>query len=388
MKSNKKTILFVSTRPPFPLLSGEKNKTYNEIRTLSKKFKIIYCSLCPSKDLEEVQKLLSPYCDEIHLFKINIFQSLFGCFKSLVTGAPLQIGYFSSNKLKNFCQKKSKLVDGIFVNLFRAVQFIEKTNTNNIYLDMSDSISEHYKNAIHATSSKFWKMIYKLESKRMREYENKFLPLFKKVFLFNPEEIKLYKNNNLSWIPHGVNKKIIDYKYPGLLKKNNKISFLGKMDYRPNIDAVKWFASQVLPHIDEKFSFQIIGAYPSSEVLKLSENPRVSVTGFVDDPYKLLKESHCVVAPMVSGGGIQNKLLESMAIGCVNVVSSICAKPLMNISKEIIVSDDPLEMAGIINGLYPDSEMYRELEQSARDYILKNYTWEKFEDVLFNEINL
>jgi glycosyltransferase involved in cell wall biosynthesis len=256
-----------------------------------------------------------------------------------------------------------------------------------LFLDMSDSISEHYKNAVKVTSSPFWKLIYSFEGKRMRSYEEKYLNHFKKVFLFNPLEINLYDRGNMRWIPHGVNQKIIDYKLTCDLKRNNKISFLGKMDYRPNVEAVKWFVANVLPHVNERYTFQIIGAYPSKEVLQL-KGPRVEVTGFVDDPYLLLKESLCVVAPMVSGGGIQNKLLESMSIGCVNVVSSICARPLINVKDEILVEDDPQKMAQIINQLNPESDVYKHYEESSRIYITNNYTWEKFEEVLFHELDL
>jgi glycosyltransferase involved in cell wall biosynthesis len=222
----------------------------------------------------------------------------------------------------------------------------------------------------------------------MRIYEDQFIPIFKKVFLFNPEEIKIYKTNNLVWIPHGVNKKVLDYDYQADFRRNLKISFLGKMDYRPNVEAVKWFAQNVLPKLKPQFSFQIIGAFPSKEVLALKNNPRIEVTGFVDDPYRILLESHCVVAPMISGGGIQNKLLESMAIGCVNIVSTICARPLNGINNEIIVSDDPERIAKIINELDPQSEYYQMIQKASKDYIVNNYTWDKYEEVLYKEISL
>lgn len=386
MSNMKKKLLFVSTRPPYPLLSGEKNKAFNQIKILSKKYDLIYCGLCSQIDKEEVLKLLGPYCYEIHLVRSSFFKSLVGALRALLTGLPLQIGYFNSKELEEIVERESKSAEGAFINLFRAVQYVLKVEKP-LFLEMSDSISEHYKNAVKVTSSSFWKLIYAFEAKRMRRYEEEHLDLFKKVFLYNPLEIELYKRSNMRWIPHGVNQKIINYKLPREIKRNYKISFLGKMDYRPNVEAVKWFVARVLPYLDEKFSFQIIGAYPSKEVLQL-KGPRVEVTGFVDDPYLLLKESFCVVAPMVSGGGIQNKLLESMSIGCVNVVSSICARPLIDVKGEIIVEDEPQKMAQIINQLDPESESYRHYSEISREYILKNYTWEKFEEVLYREVDV
>lgn len=380
---SKPKLLFISTRPPYPLLSGEKNKTFNEIKILSKKFRVFYCSLCPASDKEEVEKLLSPFCEEVHLFSISRFSAALRALGALITGEPLQIGYFSSGKLKNFVHMRSQKVDALFVNLFRAVQFVPKSKIP-AFLDMSDSISEHYRNAVKVTTSIFWRWIYSFESKRMRAYEERHLGRFKKVFLFNPQEMKLYQEGNLVWIPHGVNDKVLNYP-PQERMSNNKVSFLGKMDYRPNVEAVKWFVQNVLPYLDPKFSFQIIGAFPSKEVLELASNPRVEVTGFVDDPYLMLCESHCVVAPMVSGGGIQNKLLESMAIGCANVVTSICARPLIDLKDEVAVTDEPQEMAKFIQEL--TTEKRREMGQKARQYIQKNYTWKRYEGVLFQEVS-
>lgn len=383
----KKKILFVATRPPFPLLSGEKNKAFNEIKILSKKYEIIYCGLCPRKDREDVLNLLSPYCLEVHLFKMDLIFSLLKALYATFTGLPLQIAYFTSEEMKRFIEDKSTEVDGVFLNLFRAVQYVVDVKKT-MYLDMSDSISEHYKAAVKVTSSPFWKIIYSIESKRMREYEDKYLHLFKKVFLYNPVEVKLYHTENLKWIPHGVNENVINYEAPVEIEKKDVVSFLGKMDYRPNIEAVKWFVYNVLPSLDKRFTFKIIGAFPTKEVIELQENSRVEVTGFVDDPYLLLKESICVVAPMVSGGGIQNKLLESMALGCVNIVSSLCAKPLIDLRGEIIIEDDPKRIAETINELNRDSLVYKQYSVSSRAYILKNYTWEKYAKILFEEVDV
>lgn len=380
--TTKQKILFISTRPPYPLLSGEKNKTFNEIKILSKKYDLIYCSLCPASDMGEVRKLLTPYCHEVHLVKSSKLASLAGALASLLTGKPLQVGYFFSTKLKSIVEKKITEVDAVFVNLFRAVQYLPST-TKPSYLDMSDSISEHYKKAVSVTTNFLWKFIFFFEGQRMRKYEDLHLKKFDKVFLFNPEEIKLYNAENLKWIPHGVNQKVLDYKIQ-MTPSNSKITFLGKMDYRPNVEAVKWFVAEVLPFLDKKFSFQIIGAFPSKEVLELNKIPRVEVTGFVDDPYKLLLESHCVVAPMVSGGGIQNKLLESMAIGCPNIVTSICARPLKDLKEEVLITDDPEKMATLISNL--GEKQRQELGERAKEYIQKNYTWEKYEEVLYREV--
>lgn len=378
-----KRLLYVTTRSPYPLLGGEKNKTFNTIKILSERYSITYCGQAHREDQEHVNELLAPFCEEIVLFESKIIFKIIGLINSLLRFRPLQIGYFYNPPQTEFVKAKSIESDLIFLNIIRSVQFIEQDIQKPIFLDMYDSISEHYKKAVKVTTSPLWKFVYFLESKLMRKYEDRFLPIFQKVFMFNPSEIELYGLKNLCWVPHGVNEVIINYTFRGELRKNNKISFLGKMDYRPNIEAVKWFARNVLPLLPNEYEFQIIGASPTLEVLELSKHDkRIIVTGFVEDPFRLLLESHAVVCPMVSGGGIQNKLLESMALGCINLVSPLCAKPLSQAEAGIIVCESPEDYVSAISQI----EMYSEVGVQARKIIKENYTWDSFKRFLFQNL--
>ncbi len=169
--------------------------------------------------------------------------------------------------------------------------------------------------------------------------------------------------------------------------KTTYVSF-GKMNYQPNIDAVMWFVENVLPLINKNLKFCIIGAYPPKEIKGLEKKYKnIVVTGFLDDPYEILKSSLCVVAPMQTGGGIQNKILECMALGTINIVSSLAAKPIGGVHGEhFLVIDKPEEIAQTINDIYANPHKYEHIKINSREFIKNNFTWTIYENKLMKII--
>ncbi|MEM2954762.1 MAG: glycosyltransferase, partial [Candidatus Nanoarchaeia archaeon] len=172
------------------------------------------------------------------------------------------------------------------------------------------------------------------------------------------------------------------FKYTKQNKKySNCIVFFGKMNYQPNIDAVLWFVKNVLPKLNKELKVHIVGAHPSEKIKNLEKKYKnIIVTGFVKDPYEIIKSSLCVVAPMQTGGGIQNKILESMALGTINIMSSLAAKPIgARHKKEIIIADDPKKMAYFINDIFKNPKKYEYLKDNSKKFIANNFTWSIYE---------
>jgi len=100
-----------------------------------------------------------------------------------------------------------------------------------------------------------------------------------------------------------------------------------------------------------------------------------------------LKSALCVVAPMQTGAGIQNKILECMALGTINIVSSLAAKPIgSEHNKHFLVCDDPKEIANYINKIYKNPKNFENLKKNAREYIMNNFTWSIYEKKLIEII--
>ncbi|MDR1897541.1 MAG: glycosyltransferase family 4 protein [Prevotellaceae bacterium] len=171
-----------------------------------------------------------------------------------------------------------------------------------------------------------------------------------------------------------------------VIKKQN-IAFLGKMNYRPNIEAVNWYLYNVHILLPSTYKFIIIGVSPCQEVINNAKKfSNVEITGFVDDPYKILQECAVVVAPMQTGGGIQNKVLESMALGQINILTTKAATPIYGATNGIhfLVENDPHLMADLIIDILNNRDKYVHIGNNARQLIKLKYTWKQYEQRLIS----
>ena len=155
--------------------------------------------------------------------------------------------------------------------------------------------------------------------------------------------------------------------------------FVGKMNYEPNVVAVTWFAERVLPKLLVTYpnlQFQIVGAHPEKRIQRLSNNQNIQVTGFVESIEPYFQRATIVVAPMLTGAGIQNKIIQAMSYGCCVVTTPIGAEGLTINHNEIAVWDSESEMIdGIIN-LLANREKRIEMGSSARQYVIDNLSTE------------
>lgn len=151
--------------------------------------------------------------------------------------------------------------------------------------------------------------------------------------------------------------------------------FVGKMNYEPNVVAVTWFAEHVLPKLLVTYpnlQFQIVGAHPEKRILRLSDNPNIQVTGFVESIEPYFQRATIVVAPMLTGAGIQNKIIQAMSYGCCVVTTSIGAEGLTINHNEIAVWDDEDKMVNGIKLLLSDREKRASMGKVARKYVMDN----------------
>ncbi|MBL9068154.1 MAG: TIGR03087 family PEP-CTERM/XrtA system glycosyltransferase [Sphingopyxis sp.] len=156
--------------------------------------------------------------------------------------------------------------------------------------------------------------------------------------------------------------------------------FTGQMDYRPNIDAVCWFAADILPlirrqHPDARFA--IVGRAPTDEVRALAKLPGVLVTGEVPDVRPWLAAAAAVVAPLLLARGVQNKLLEAMAMARPVVASAAAATGIdATPGEHLLVADDAAGMAAAVSSLFADREAAARMGQAARAQMIARYGWD------------
>ena len=160
--------------------------------------------------------------------------------------------------------------------------------------------------------------------------------------------------------------------------------FTGKMDYRPNIDAVLWFANEVLPRVvaaEPNVRFQIVGMNPHARLDPLRHNPHIEITGMVTDPVPYLHAADVFVIPMRVGGGTRFKALEAMAAAKAIVSTSLGVEGIgVEANRDLIIADSPDVFAAEILRLFADqraaAELTRQLGENAYRFVSAHYTWE------------
>lgn len=156
--------------------------------------------------------------------------------------------------------------------------------------------------------------------------------------------------------------------------------FTGQMDYRPNIDAVHWFANDILPLIRARHAstrFAIVGRAPTAEVRALEKLPGVTVTGEVPDVRPWLAAADAVVAPLLLARGVQNKLLEAMAMARPVVASTAAATGIDAVPGEhLLVADGAKAMADAVCALFDDGNVAAKIGQAARAQMIARYGWD------------
>ncbi len=383
-----KKILFLSSRLPYPPVGGDRLKNYWLLKILSKHFKVHLVSITD----QDVPKEFYDWANDLGLsykiFQKNKKQFYLNTLKGIITNRlPLQVNYYYFKDILGYIDSIYENYDLIFPTLIRTAKYVLDKQKPKIF-EMTDSIGLNYLRSANQTSSLKWKIIYLIESKRLLQFEKYCVEQFDKTLFVNKEERDYFNlPHKTEWLPNGVNENLLTYEKIDI-KCENHIAFFGKMDYQPNIDAVLWFVENVLPYLNRNIKFIVVGAYPKKIIQDLPKKfKNVEVTGYVEDPYLILKSCLCVVAPMQTGGGIQNKILECMALGTINIVSSLAAKPIgAEHGKHFLVCDDPKEMANVINNIYENPKNFETLKKNAREFIMNNFTWSIYEKKLMEII--
>ena len=387
-----KKILFLTSRLPYPPIGGDRLKNFWLLKILSKKHKVHLVSIVDNELPVEFSKWAEGLGITYKIFKKKKFEFYKNALNFIFNKLPIQVNYYYFKDIQEYIDSIYNDFDIIFATLIRTAQYVMFYDKPKI-LDMADSVALNYIKSNKSTKSIKWKIIYSLESNRLLKYEKLCIKRFDKTLFFNEEEKEFFKELQKTFcIPHGVNEELLKYEKKNA-KYKNYVIFFGKMDYQPNIDAVLWFLENVLSQIDKNLIFCVVGAYPPYFLKNLEKRYKnVIVTGFIGDPYEIIKSSVCVVAPMQTGGGIQNKILESMALGTVNIVSTLAAKPIgAKKNVHLIIEDNPVQIAKIINDIYINQEKYEQMKIESKNYISTNFTWSIYEkkiiEVLEDVIN-
>lgn len=394
-------LLFIAHRIPYPPNKGDKIRSYNILRHLAKSYDIdLFFLIDDPRDLHVVDAL-RPLVKNCFFDVIRPrLKKLQSCLH-LMRRKPLSVPYFYSHQLQKRIDKSiaEKEFSHVFCfssptaeYVFKSRYYQTKLKNTHLVMDLIDVDSLKWKQ--YAQSAK-WPMqaIYRREARELFDYELKIADQFDDLLLVSEAEKRLFqqqvKKGRISAISNGVDlDKFAPGKGTAVDRDTPVIVFTGLMDYWPNIDGVTWFVDNVFPLIRravDNVKFIIVGANPSPSVKTLAKYDGVEVTGFVDDVRDYIAAADLCVVPLRVARGIQNKVLEAMAMGkavvCTpDALEGIRAEP----GVEVVTSRDAHDFANSIITLLADGRRRDLLGENARKCMEKNYSWEQNLNILLS----
>lgn len=388
-QARQKLVVLLS-RIPYPLEKGDKLRAFHHIKQLSIQYDIyLFAITKPDLDNQIAENLLIEFCKEIHFVPVNIFQKIIGVVEAFIHFRPLQIGLFHNSftqrKISRIIQKISP--DAAFVQLHRMAPYVANLTIPKV-IDLQDAFSMGVYRRLHRVNV-LVRPLYWLEYLLLKRYELKMVQQFDKSIIISEVDRKWIDpkhEKEILLVQNGVD---FDFYQPDVIEKDFDLLFTGNMGYMPNIDASEFLVKEIMP-IVWKFipeaKVVLAGATPHSRVQNLASE-RVLVTGFVDDLRPYYQRSKVFVAPMRMGSGLQNKLLEAMAMHIPTITSDVANKALKATDKhEIIVANSAKEMAEAIVLVLSNEFDTTQLCTNAFQFISNRYNWDSQTEILHQSI--
>jgi len=379
--NQRKTILIVTTRFPWPLDDGFANKNYYLIKGLSCKYEIDLCVIQDGDVTKESLNKITPFCRSIEIFKPSILEKVIGFLRAICFCTPFQMALFYSQKAMQYVENKRKFADVSICSVIRSAQYFPLSSESVIY-DLADNLGEIYiRDSIKFHGIKRW--MYYTDGIRIKKYQDSLVKARVPIFLFNKEEVKKLNSKNVSVAPHGVNPVLFESIKPSDEIKDGVV-FFGRMNVETNLRSVIWFINNILVALPPSIKLYIIGAKPTQELLLLSkENKRIEVLGFIDNPYPMLKGAIASICPIQMGGGIQNKIIESQAVGALTIANSLAIKAFENISESgLLVADSIPEWVDTISQAYRNPYEFEINREMGANYAKKYFSWDSYLSVI------
>ncbi|MCG3207990.1 MAG: hypothetical protein FOGNACKC_01591 [Anaerolineae bacterium] len=380
-------ILFIS--PYIPSLI--RVRPYNIIKYLAQRgHQITLLALVPPGEETGSLSTLKTWCEQVETVPLPRWRTLWngvGALPQLAT--PLQAAYSRSPEMATLIRRTlaQQPFDAIHVEHMRGAELARAVGNRPVIFDSVDSITLLFEKVLAAGPTWRSRLMATVELSRNRRYEGSLLQRFSRVLVTSPQDKATLTalsahpqaDERIVVLPNGVD---LDYFAPlNQPRLADTLVFSGKMSYHANVAAAIDLITRVMPLIWQQkpeIKLTIVGKDPSPKLLELAGDPRISVTGTVPDMRPYIGRAALTILPMRYGVGIQNKVLEAMAMATPVITTSKTLGALqVQANRELLVADTPQAMAASALQLLADAELRQRVGDAGRQYVETCHDWRK-----------
>lgn len=384
-------ILFLVHRAPWPPDRGDRIRSWHMFEALAKLAPVHVAALADTaSDAEVAREKLAPLCKSLAI-EVRAVSRPLALGQAVLRGEPVSNRLFRSIALARHVE--TLLASGAITHIVafssQMAQYLPRDFAGPVIMDFVDVDSAKF--ATYAAQDKRQPLnwVHAREAVKLGVFEAEVARMVDASLFVSEAEAGLFRARSglgpdmVRAVENGIDTDRFDPALPleSVDAGQGPLAvFTGQMDYRPNIDAVRWFAADMLPSIRRRHPaarFAIVGRAPTDEVRALSALPGVTVTGEVPDVRPWLAAADVVVAPLLLARGVQNKLLEAMAMARPVVASAAAAEGIdATPGEHLLVADDARGIADAAASLFDDPAMAAAMGRAARERMIARYAWQ------------
>ncbi len=378
-------ILFLCHRLPYPPQRGGKIRPFNMIRHLGRSHEVTVATLVRTADELVEGRELSRYCHDLHVARISPAAGWARFGLHTLTRYPATFGYFYSPMLARTVRRllATKDFNAVLVHCSSMGPYVADHRGCRKVMDFGDADSEKWFE--YAKTGRFpLSLGFRLEGRKVMQYERWLGAQFDACSVNATRErdvLSRHVYTPIYVLPNGVD---LDYfrsrRSPGQGHAPRRLVFTGNMSYKPNVDAARYLVGDIVPRVRREVpdvELYIVGMDPTPAVRRLADGDRVVVTGRVDDVRPYFEAAAVALAPLRVARGLQNKVLEAMAMR-VPVVASPAACQGINAAadQDLLVGADPEAFSQAVLTLLRDPAARERYAAAGRTCVEQNHSWD------------
>jgi sugar transferase (PEP-CTERM/EpsH1 system associated) len=375
-------ICFLSPRFPYPAIKGDSLRVYHQLRTLSQQHRITLLTMTDTPVSSSDFAKVAPLCERVEVVPLSRWRTLWNLSRSLFSRQPMQVHYYRAGAFRKRLTAllAEERFDVIHATLIRMLPYVWNIREVPVVVDLIDSLSLNLE-ARRRQVGGLKRLAYEVEYRRVSKYERTVVERFPALVVSSPTDQQVLGGKNITVIPNGVD--VEQFPFQGSIGRDGAtLVFTGNMGYHPNEEAVAWFAGEVWPLLrltHPRLCFQVVGTNPSDRIRALAQSVHgIQVLGRVPDVATYLKRATVAVCPMVSGSGIQNKVLEAMSAGAPVVATAIANRGVQaRADCDLLIADTPPAFAASVARLLDNPADGAALAQAGRRFVEQHFRWEE-----------